>query len=57
MDASRLDFDSRGLECGAVQRNGEDESLGGSLFRCTDDVWQLRPLQSAGGHSRRRLFS
>ena len=51
-----IDLDTRGLECRPLQWHGEDEPLGGSLFRCAHDVWQLRPLQSTRRHSRRRFL-
>lgn len=53
--SSKTDPDARGLECCAVQWDGEDESLGRSVFRHVNDFRQLRSVQSAGGHSRRRL--
>ena len=53
---SSLDLDTRGLECGVVQRHGENESLGGPLFRRAHDVRQLRPLQPTRRHPRRRIL-
>lgn len=51
-----VDLDTRGLECRPLQWNGEDEPLGCPLFCGPDDLWKLRPLQSASGHSRRRIL-
>lgn len=45
-----LDPNARGLECGFVQRNGKDKSLGGTLFRHTNDIRQLCSLQLASCH-------
>lgn len=51
--SSTADPNARRLECGAVQRNGEDESLGCLVLRYANDVRQLRSLQFAGRHPRR----
>ena len=38
------DPNPRGLEHCSLSGNAKNESLGGSLFRRTDDFWQLCPL-------------
>ena len=50
------DIDSRGLEYSFVLRDAKDQPLGGALLRGLDDLRQLRLVQLARGHSRRRLF-
>lgn len=44
------------MERRIVQWNAEDVSLGSSLFRRIDDLWKLRPIQSAGRHSCRGIL-
>jgi len=46
------DSDSRRLERSLVHWNGENVSLGFPLLHLSDDVWELRPIQSASRHSR-----
>lgn len=50
------DFDTRGLERGAVHRHVKDVSMGSTLLHLPDDVWQLRPVQPSCRHPRRRIF-
>lgn len=44
------------MERRVVQWHAENVSLGGPLLRRVDDIRQLRPLQSARRHSRRRIL-
>ena len=47
---------SRGLEYRTIPRDEKDKSLGGSILRGLDDLWQLRPFQPACRHPRGGIF-
>lgn len=51
-----VDINSRRLECGLIQRDGEDKSLGCTLFCGVNDFWQLCPLQPSCCYFGRRLL-
>ena len=49
------DLDARRLAGSSVQRYVEDVGVGGALFHLSDDFRQLRSVQPARCHPRRRL--
>ena len=51
-----LGVDPRGLEHRPLRRDGEDQPLGRPLLCRPDDLRELRPLQLARGHPRRRIL-
>ena len=53
---SNVGPDAGRLERGALQWHGENKCLGSSLLHCVDDLRQLRSIQLARRHSRRRIF-
>ena len=51
-----LDSDAGRLAGGAVQRHVDDVAVVGALLRRADDVRQLRAVQPARRHPRRRIL-
>ena len=50
------DLDTRGLEYRALPWHGTHQSLGCSVLRGSDDVWQLCSLQPPGRHPGRGIL-